>query len=76
MNTRLLKSHSINRKTKKIMFTFLQKRAAKALTKRTEKMPIRKVQMDDRRKHHHFLVWRHSMSLRSSLNISASSSIT
>ena len=58
------------------MLTFLQKRAAKALVKRTEKMPMRKVQMEDRRKHHHFLVWRHSVSLMSSLNILASSSIT
>ena len=34
--------------------------AAAALTTRTEKMPMRKVQMEERRKHHHFLVWRHS----------------
>ena len=34
--------------------------AAAALTTSTEKMPMRKVQMEERRKHHHFLVWRHS----------------
>ena len=34
--------------------------AAAALTTRTEKIPMRKVQMEERRKHHHFLVWRHS----------------
>ena len=60
-----------------ISFTFLQKIAAKALTKRTEKIPMRKVQTEDRRKHHHFLVWRHSTSPVSSSNIwTASSSIT
>ena len=34
--------------------------AAAALTTRTEKIPMMKVQMEERRKHHHFLVWRHS----------------
>ena len=34
--------------------------AAAALTTRTEKMPMMKVQMEERRKHHHFLVCRHS----------------
>ena len=35
--------------------TFLQQREASALTIRTEKMPIKKVKMEDKRKHHHFL---------------------
>ena len=34
--------------------------AAAALTTRTERIPMMKVQMEERRKHHHFLVWRHS----------------
>ena len=34
--------------------------AAAALTTRTEKIPMMKVQMEERRKHHHFLVCRHS----------------
>ena len=43
--------------------TFLQKTAANALTKSTEKIPIKKVQIEERRKHHHFLLSRHSSSL-------------
>ena len=42
--------------------TFLQNNAANALTKSTEKIPIRKVQIEERRKHHHFLSFRHSSS--------------
>ena len=34
--------------------------AAAALTTRTERIPMMKVQMEERRKHHHFLVCRHS----------------
>ena len=34
--------------------------AAAALTTSTEKIPMRKVQMEERRKHHHFLSTRHS----------------
>ena len=43
--------------------TFLQKSAANALTKSTEKIPIKKVQIEERRKHHHFLLSRHSSSV-------------
>ena len=35
--------------------TFLQQSEASALTMRTERMPIKKVKMEDNRKHHHFL---------------------
>ena len=34
--------------------------AAAALTTRTERIPMMKVQMEERRKHHHFLSTRHS----------------
>jgi hypothetical protein len=36
------------------LLTFLQKREAMALTRRTERTPMRKVKMEERRKHHHF----------------------
>ena len=42
--------------------TSLHKAAWRRRTRRTEKMPSRKVKMEERRKHHHFLSLRHSSS--------------
>ena len=43
-----------------VVFTFLQKTAAQALMKRTEKTPTMKERMEERRKHHHLRSARHS----------------
>ena len=45
-----------------VVFTFLQKTAAQALMKRTEKTPTMKERMEERRKHHHFLSARQALS--------------
>ena len=45
------------------MLTLLNSVDWSSLTKRTERMPRMKVKMEDRRKHHHFLSFRHSSSL-------------
>ena len=45
-----------------VLFTFLQKTAAQALMKRTEKTPTMKERMEERRKHHHFLSARQALS--------------
>ena len=44
--------------------TFLQKTAAQARMNRTEKTPTKKERMEERRKHHHFLSTKHSLSSR------------
>ena len=42
----------------------LQQTETKALTTTTESTPIRKVKIEERRKHHHFRSFRHSSSNR------------
>ena len=50
----LVKDGQNGQKSAKSIETFLQQREARALTMRTERIPIRKVKMEDNRKHHHF----------------------